>query len=106
MAGVSKFPQLSVAKATHGTPIALKGDPLGQTIPRLMAGEQGQGGFVCTATRGYRQASRASQRAYPLRIGFSENRCRSNPAARFALRADTKGLGLASFGEAFAQAYR
>jgi hypothetical protein len=27
MAGVSKFPQLSVAKATHGTPTALKGGP-------------------------------------------------------------------------------
>ena len=26
MAGVSKFPQLSVAKATHGMPIALKSD--------------------------------------------------------------------------------
>ena len=63
MAGVSKFPQLSVAKATHGTPIALKGDPVRANLPRLMAGEQGQGAFVYTATRGYRQAYRASQRA-------------------------------------------
>ena len=60
MAGVSKFPQLSVAKASHGTPLALKGDkilpsgPLGQTIPRLMAGEQGQVAFGYTVMRGYR----------------------------------------------------
>jgi hypothetical protein len=72
MAGVSKFPQLSVAKASHGTPVALKGDKIADVALRANhTNAHGRGtrsrACVYTAGRGYRQTiSFGAEVCHPL----------------------------------------